>query len=155
MAAATRAEGESQARVIKSTADRERAAVIAVAEADAARQIGEGEARAARIASEAQAADPAFYQFLKTLETYRVALDSKTTLVLSADSHFLRLLTQGHLLPPTDKPAAPSPSLSSSGSGLPVAAQTRTVPVTGALQTGGARGLDPRAASGSGQGDKP
>ena len=48
--------------------------------------IGEGEAQAARIANEAQAADPAFYQFLKTLETYRAALDARTTLVLSADS---------------------------------------------------------------------
>ena len=95
VAAATRAEGESQARMIRSAADRERAAVIAAAESDAARTIGEGEAQAARIANEAQAADPAFYQFLKTLETYRAALDSKTTLVLSADSSFLRLLTQG------------------------------------------------------------
>ncbi len=32
---------------------------------------------------------------MKTLETYRAALDAKTTLVLSADSSFLRLLTQG------------------------------------------------------------
>ena len=37
VAAATRAEGESQARVIRSAADRERAAVIAEAESDAAR----------------------------------------------------------------------------------------------------------------------
>ena len=71
VAAATRAEGESQARVIRSAADRERAALIAAAEADAARTIGEGEAQAARIANEAHAADPAFYQFLKSLETYR------------------------------------------------------------------------------------
>ncbi len=41
------------------------------------------------------AADPAFYQFLKTLETYRALLDNKTTLVLSAESDFLRLLTRG------------------------------------------------------------
>ena len=73
--------------------------MIAAAESDAARTIGQGEAQAARIANEAQAADPAFYQFLKSLETYRAALDSKTTLVLSADSSFLRLLTQGVLDP--------------------------------------------------------
>jgi membrane protease subunit HflC len=95
VAAATRAEGESQARIIKSAADRDRAAAIAQAESDAARLIGEGEAQAARIANDAQAADPAFYQFLKTLETYRSALDARTTLVLSADSSFLRLLTHG------------------------------------------------------------
>jgi membrane protease subunit HflC len=117
VAAATRAEGESQARVIKSAADRERALVIAAAEADAARTIGEGEAQAARIANEAQAADPAFFQFLKTLETYRVALDSKTTLVLSADSRFLRLLTQG-----VPDPAGQKTPNATSSTGEPVAA---------------------------------
>ncbi len=95
VAAATRAEGESRARVIRSAADRDRARVIAEAEADAARLIGEGEAEAARLANEAHAADPGFYEFLKTLETYRAALDAKTTLVLSADNAFLRLLTHG------------------------------------------------------------
>jgi membrane protease subunit HflC len=95
VAAATRAEGDSQARIIRSAADRDRATVIAQAESDAARKIGEGEALATRTANEAQSADPAFYQFLKTLETYRVALDARTTLVLSAESRFLQLLTQG------------------------------------------------------------
>ncbi len=95
VAAKTRAEGESEARTIRSAADRERARMIAEADADAARLIGEGEAQATRIANDAHAADPAFFQFLKTLETYRGALDGKTTLVLSAESEFLRLLTQG------------------------------------------------------------
>jgi membrane protease subunit HflC len=106
VAAATRAEGESQARTIRSAADLERAKTVAEAEADAARLVGEGEAQAARIANDAHAADPAFYQFLKTLETYRAALDAKTTLVLSADSAFLRLLTQG-----VPEPTGPGPSV--------------------------------------------
>jgi membrane protease subunit HflC len=100
VAAATRAEGESQARTIRSAADLERARTVAEAEAEAARVIGDGEAQATRISNDAHAADPAFYQFLKTLETYRVALDARTTLVLSADSAFLRLLTQGTSEPP-------------------------------------------------------
>lgn len=108
VAAATRAEGESQARRIRSAADRERAHAVAEAEADAARLVGEGEAQATRIANEAHAADPAFYRFLKTLETYRAALDRKTMLVLSSDSEFLRLLTRG--IPD----ATPSPPPSSS-----------------------------------------
>ena len=95
VAAATRAEGESQARTIRSAADLDRARTLAEAEGDAARVVGEGEAQAARIANEAHAADPQFYQFLRTLEAYRSALDAKTTLVLSADSAFLKLLTQG------------------------------------------------------------
>jgi membrane protease subunit HflC len=111
VAAATRAEGESQARAIRSGADRERAKVVAAAEADAARLIGEGEAQATRIANEAHAVDPGFYQFLKTLETYRAALDTKTTLVLSAESAFLRLLTRGVTDPAETRPEAPSPGV--------------------------------------------
>ena len=95
VAATTRAEGESQARIIRSAADLQRSRLIAEAEAEAARLVGQGEAEAARIAGAAQAADPAFYQFLKTLETYRTALDQKTTLVLSVESPFFKLLTQG------------------------------------------------------------
>jgi membrane protease subunit HflC len=106
VAAATRAEGDSQARTIRSAADLQRARILAEAEADAARVLGEGEAEAARIANEAHAADPQFYQFLKTLEAYRAALDARTTLVLSADSAFLRLLTQGV---PDLKPAPNEP----------------------------------------------
>jgi len=95
VAAATRAEGESLARTIRSAADLERSKTLAEADADAARVVGEGEAQAARISNDAHAADPAFYQFVKSLETYRIALDAKTTLVLSADGAFMKLLTQG------------------------------------------------------------
>lgn len=112
VASATRAEGESLARTIRSAADLERTRTLAEADADAARVIGEGEAAAARIANEAHAVDPAFYQFLKTLETYRAALDAKTTLVLSAESPFLKLLIQG--VPETG--STPPPRLPVAGS---------------------------------------
>jgi membrane protease subunit HflC len=115
VAAATRAEGESQARTIRSAADRDRVKTLAEAEADAARVIGEGEAVAARIANDAHSADPAFYQFLKTLETYRATLDSKTTLVLSADSAFLKLLTQGVPELPAAGPSSVAGKASPSG----------------------------------------
>jgi len=124
VAAATRAEGESQARIIRSAADRDRATLIAQAESDAARLIGDGEAQATRIANEAHFADPAFYQFLKTLETYRAALDARTTLVLSADSRFLRLLTQGVPDPGSDKPDREN----SPGSGSAEAAAAAPLP---------------------------
>jgi membrane protease subunit HflC len=143
VAAVTRAEGESQARVIKSAADRERAAVLAAAEADAARMIGEGEAQATKIANLAQAADPAFYQFLKTLETYRAALDTKTTLVLSADSSFLRLLTQG-----VPDPAGAKPSNSKSSSSEPMAATAPAERGTAFEAGNGAHGpVDPATTS--------
>ena len=153
VAAATRAEGESQARIIRSAADRERAAVLAQAEADAARLLGEGEARAARIANEAQAADPAFYQFLKTLETYRAALDARTTLVLSAESRFLRLLTQG--VPdaagdPPDREKSPG-----SHSGGPVATKGSVRSGSAAHGTLGSTSAPPAPAAAAVEGRKP
>lgn len=126
VAAATRAEGESQARQIRSAADLERARTVAGAEAEAARLVGTGEAEAARIANEAHAVDPAFYQFLKTLDTYKAALDGRTTLVLSADSPFLRLLTQG--LPELTTP--PRPPASSPGVARREPSSPATVPAT-------------------------
>ncbi|MFI5455483.1 MAG: protease modulator HflC [Isosphaerales bacterium] len=150
VAAATRAEGESQARVIRSAADRERAAVIAAAESDSARMIGEGEAQAARIANEAHAADPAFYQFLKTLETYRAALDAKTTLVLSADNSFLRLLTQG-----VPDPAGQKPSNSTSSPSEPVAAAAHTESGTALKAVNAAHGHDARGSTSAKEGQKP
>lgn len=108
VAAKTRAEGESLARTIRSAADLARAKTVSEADADAARVVGEGEAEATRVANAAHAADPAFYQFLKTLETYRAALDQKTTLVLSAESSFLKLLTQGVAGATATPPATPT-----------------------------------------------
>ena len=128
VAAATRAEGESQARQIRSAADLERSKILAEAEADAARTVGEGEAAATRISNEAHAADPDFYRFLKTLETYRAALDSRTTLVLSADSPFLKLLVDG--LPETEPGSPPGPGLADEGSGpevKPAAARSEVI----------------------------
>ncbi len=140
----TRAEGESQARTIRSAADRERARPIAQAEADAARLIGEGEAEAARIANEAHAADPAFYQFLKTLETYRAALDARTTLVLSADSRFLRLLTQGIPDKPGEKPERDRPGTSSAGSPVAAAGVSGTSVLGAGPQPGGRTAARPK-----------
>ena len=128
VAAATRAEGESRARTIRSAADLERSRMIAEADADAARIVGEGEAQAARIANEAHAADPNFYRFLKTLETYRTALDARTTLILSADSPFLKLLTQGV---PADSPPTGSTVDSPRPPGGRTGSETLASPVEG------------------------
>jgi membrane protease subunit HflC len=90
-----RAEGASQKSKIESLADLQREQLLAQAKRDAARIRGEGEAKAIEIFNAAHGKDPEFYELLKTLETYRVVLDDQTTVVLSADSPFLRLLTRG------------------------------------------------------------
>lgn len=95
VAAKLRAEGESTYTKITSQADRTRDELLSAAEADAERTRGRAEAEAARILNQAHAQDPKFFEFLRTLESYRSILDGRTTLVLSASSPLLKLLTQG------------------------------------------------------------
>ena len=54
--------------------------------------MGEADAEATAIYAAAYNRDPNFYTFTKTLETYRTALDSKTSLILSGKSEFLKYL---------------------------------------------------------------
>ena len=57
---------------------------------------GEGDAEASRRLSEAFGADPKFYRFYRSVQTYRKSLaDSGATLLLSPDADFLRLLIAG------------------------------------------------------------
>jgi membrane protease subunit HflC len=110
-----RAEGESQYQILKSQAERERDAILARAEAEAERIRGKGDAEATRVLNQAHARDPKFYEFTRTLETYRSILDERSTLVLSSQSPLLRLLTKGpdedlirEVSPPTgEKVASP------------------------------------------------
>src|SRR5487761_49815 len=90
-----RAEGESEKIRIESQATLARDRLLAQAKREATRLRGEGEAKAIEIFNAAHSKDPAFYQLLKTLDTYRTILDEQTTVVLSADSPLLKLLTQG------------------------------------------------------------
>jgi modulator of FtsH protease HflC len=82
--------------------------LLAQARREATRVRGEGEAKAIEIFNAAHRKDPQFYELLKTLETYRAMLDDQTTIVLSADSPLLKLLTQG--LPPPTKEGTPTES---------------------------------------------
>lgn len=87
-----RSEGKAAAQKIRAEADRERSAALANAEAEAQRLKGEGEAEAARIYADAYRGHEDFYGFLRTLESYEKVLRDDTTLVLPADSPFLKLL---------------------------------------------------------------
>ena len=87
-----RAEGDEEARKVRSESDKQ----VAILTADARKQSeitrGEGDARAVAIFAEAYGKDPDFYQFVRTLESYRKAIQPGTAMVLSPDSEFLRLL---------------------------------------------------------------
>ncbi len=109
VAARLRAEGEAQYTTITSQADRTRAEILSSAEAEAERTRGKAEAEAARILGKAHEQDPRFYEFLRTLESYRAILDGRTTLVLSASSPLFKLLVEGPPHPPAQDPGSERP----------------------------------------------
>jgi len=90
-----RAEGEEQARRIRAEADREARVVVAEARGQAEIERGKGDAEAARIYAEAYSRDAEFYAFVRGLEAYRKTLGAGTTMVLSPDHEFFRLLSRG------------------------------------------------------------
>lgn len=90
-----RAEGEEEALRIRADADRQREELLSAAYKEAEEIKGKGDAEAARIYGEAYSRNPQFYKLTRTLETYKKALDEQTTVVLSSDSEFLKLLTRG------------------------------------------------------------
>lgn len=88
-----RAEGEREARIIRSSADVTVAETLAEVNRQARQVRGRAEAQAIKALADATQQDPEFYAFLRSLEAYEIALDAKTTLVLSTDSDLFRYLT--------------------------------------------------------------
>lgn len=90
-AAEERALGQKTSEEIKATADRD--STIIVAEAHKTSEIlrGEGEARRNRIFADAFTRDQEFFEFYRSMQAYRKALNSDdTTMVLSPDSDFFQ-----------------------------------------------------------------
>ena len=102
-----RAEGTEKSRGIRSKADEESRILLAEAGREATRLRGEGDAKAARIYAGAYGKDPEFYAFMRSLDAYRKALNSQTTLFLSPDLPFLRYLFESES---PERSAPPSPS---------------------------------------------
>lgn len=87
-----RAEGDEEARKVRSGSDKEVAILTAEARKQAEIRRGEGDALAVRIFADAYGRDPEFYEFVRTLESYRKSITDETTLILSPKSDFLRYL---------------------------------------------------------------
>jgi modulator of FtsH protease HflC len=98
-----RSAGMAENQMIRSQADRQYNEILAKTKADAERIRGTAEAEAVRILNAAHAQDPEFYTVITTLDAYRKILNEKTTLVLSASSSLLKMLTEG--VPPLKSPA--------------------------------------------------
>ncbi|WP_347331782.1 protease modulator HflC [Marinimicrobium locisalis] len=84
-----RAEGQGRSLEITGEMERELRKINSEAAREAEEIRGEADAEAIKIYGEAFGADPEFYAFLRTLETYS-NLGDNTTLMIRADSDFFR-----------------------------------------------------------------
>jgi membrane protease subunit HflC len=91
IAARFRSEGEGRSQEILGEMERELRRIRSEAERAAQEVIGKADAEATMIYGAAYGADPDFYSFSKTLESYG-ALGENTTLMIDADSDFFRFL---------------------------------------------------------------
>ena len=90
-----RSEGQGEAQRIRGELDRDLKQIESEAYRQAQTIIGEADAEATRIFAQAydrSAETREFYQFLKTMETFRNTIDTKTSLILSTDGDFTRFL---------------------------------------------------------------
>ena len=90
----SRSEGLGRSAEIRGQKDRDLQRIESEAFRTAEETRGVADAEAIRIYAQAYSKDPNFYQFLKTLETYRTSLDKDVTLLLSSSSEFLSFLNK-------------------------------------------------------------
>lgn len=90
-AALLRARGQEQAQTLRAIADRQAVEIVAAANRDSEIIRGEGDAQRSEIFAQAYNQDPEFFEFYRSMESYRTALgESGTTMVLTPDSEFFR-----------------------------------------------------------------
>ncbi len=89
-----RSEGQGRAAEIDGETQRQLAQVRSEAQRKGELIRGEADAEATRIYNEAFGADPEFFAFFRTLESYSRSLAGKTTLMLGSEMEYLRYLQQ-------------------------------------------------------------
>jgi len=92
IAAKYRSEGDGRSAEIRGQKERELKRIQSEAYRTAQEIKGKADAEATKIYADAYNLDPEFYQFMKTLETYRVIMDKQTWMLLSTDAEFLKYL---------------------------------------------------------------
>ena len=87
-----RSEGAGEAARINGERERALAEITSEAYRGAEEIRGTADAEAANIYADAYNANPEFYSFVKSLETYEAAVDKSTILLLSTDGELLQYL---------------------------------------------------------------
>lgn len=100
-----RSEGAGEAARISGDKDRELKTITSQAYRQSQEIQGKADAEAADIYAKVYDKDPEFYRFLKTLNVYKTALGTNTTLVIGTDGEFLRFLENAGGVP--GSPPAP------------------------------------------------
>lgn len=109
-AARLRARGQELAQTLRAQADRQAVEIVATAQRDSDILRGEGDAQRNNIFAEAFSRDPEFFEFYRSMQSYRNALQSQgTTMVLSPDSEFFRYFSSDSIAPSGNAPAAAAP----------------------------------------------
>ncbi|MCF4098895.1 protease modulator HflC [Maritalea mediterranea] len=90
-AARLRARGQELAQTLRAQADRQAVEIVATAQRDADILRGEGDAERNRIFAEAFTKDAEFFEFYRSMQSYRSALQGTgTTMLLSPNSEFFQ-----------------------------------------------------------------
>ena len=89
-----RSEGDGKSAEIRGQREREAKRIESEAYRQGQETMGKADAEATQIYAAAYNRDPAFYQFVKTLDTYREIMGRETVLILSTDAEFLKFLRQ-------------------------------------------------------------
>lgn len=92
IAAKYRSEGDGNSAEIRGQKEKELKRITSEAYRKSQEIKGKADAEAVSIYARAYNLDPEFYQFMKTLETYRTTMDKDTWLLLSTDNEFFRYL---------------------------------------------------------------
>ncbi len=87
-----RSEGEEEANKIRAKADKEKVIMLADAYEKEQQIRGEGDATSIKIYAKAYNEDAEFYDFMRSLEAYKHALSTDSTMILTEDSEFLKYL---------------------------------------------------------------
>lgn len=89
-----RAKGEELAIGIRAKADKEKTIILAEANKKSEELRGGGDSKAIEIAAESFGIDPDFYEFYRTLESYRNSIKPGSSFLLSTDNGYTKFLTE-------------------------------------------------------------
>jgi membrane protease subunit HflC len=99
-----RSEGQGRAAEIDGITQRQLAQITSEAQRQAELIRGEADAEATRVYNEAFGADPEFFSFFRSLESYSRSIGDKTTLFLGPESDYVRYLRDSSPSPKKSSP---------------------------------------------------